>query len=154
MDLSLEGDRSTRRLLDRAMSPALSRDGKWLAFESLRSGTLTTYVVDFPALKQTAQVATDGGRFPVWSTNGRLYYRQVPDSTIMAVDVSGGGTPTISRPQYIARVPDAAAATAAFDLMPDGRILVTDSKGIGWTSEVKVVLNWFTDLRQKAPPAN
>jgi hypothetical protein len=70
----------------------------------------------------------------------------------MAVDV--GGTPMISRPQFVARVPDAAIATAPFDLMPDGRVLVTDSKGIGWTSELKIVLNWFTELRQKAPSSN
>ena len=150
--MSLEGDRSPRRLLDRAMSPALSKDGNWLAFESGRSGTVTSYVVEFPAMKETVQVAPDGGRFPVWSSKGRLYYRQIADSSIMAVDV--GGTPMISRPQFVARVPDAAIATAPFDLMHDGRVLVTDSKGIGWTSELKIVLNWFTELRQKAPSSN
>ena len=152
--VSLEGDRSSRRLVDRALSAAMSRDGKWLAFESARGGTVTTYVADFPALKQIAQVATEGARFPVWSAKGRLYYRHLSDSSIMAVDVGGDGATRISRPQYIASVPESANATAAFDVMPDGRILVTDSKGIGWTSELKIVLNWFTELRQKAPASH
>ena len=76
----------------------ISPDGRWLAYTSNESGVMNVYVAPFaqPGLKRS--VSTNGGRFPVWSRDGReLYY--VRSGQIIAVPVSVGdslqlGTPT------------------------------------------------------------
>ncbi len=55
--------------------PRISPNGRWLAYSSDESGVMNVYVAPFaqPGLKRS--VSTGGGRFPVWSRDGReLYY--------------------------------------------------------------------------------
>jgi eukaryotic-like serine/threonine-protein kinase len=55
--------------------PALSPSGKWIAFESDQSGGAEVYVQPFPAGGAVTRVSPNGGRSPVWASNGRLLYR-------------------------------------------------------------------------------
>ena len=57
-------------------TPALSPDGRWLAYASDESGQAEVYVQPFPSMQGRTQVSAGGGSEPVWSRNGReLYYR-------------------------------------------------------------------------------
>jgi hypothetical protein len=58
------------------MFPALSPDGRWLAYGSNESGTPEIYVRPFPATATAKwQVSTAGGRWPRWAASGReLFY--------------------------------------------------------------------------------
>src|SRR6185503_8818121 len=71
------------------ITPRISPDGRWLAYSSNESGRMNVYVAPLaqPGLKRS--VSPDGGRFPVWSRDGReLYYARagqihaVPISTV------------------------------------------------------------------------
>ena len=56
-------------------APALSPDGRWLAFQSDNSGRTEIYVVDFPGGTQRIQLSVDGGHSPRWSRSGdELFY--------------------------------------------------------------------------------
>ena len=57
--------------------PAVSPDGRWLAYASDESGTSEIYVRPFPdAASARWQVSTAGGFSPVWSHSGKeLFYR-------------------------------------------------------------------------------
>ena len=56
--------------------PAVSPDGRWLAYGSNESGTAEVYVRPFPETGSAKwQVSTAGGREPTWSPSGReLFY--------------------------------------------------------------------------------
>jgi len=58
-------------------SPALSPDGRWLAYASGVSGRKEVYVRPFPNVADGPwQVSTEGGTEPRWAHNGReLFYR-------------------------------------------------------------------------------
>ena len=51
-------------------TPALSPDGKWLAYASDESGSAEIYVQAFPSMQGRTQVSAGGGSEPVWSRTG------------------------------------------------------------------------------------
>ena len=67
-------------------SPALSPDGRWLAYVSDESGRREVYVRSFPAMGARYAVSTGGGTEPMWSPRGdELFYRNGP--SILAAEV-------------------------------------------------------------------
>ena len=50
--------------------PALSPNGKWLAYASSQSGALEVYVESFPKPGSRQKVSTAGGREPTWAPGG------------------------------------------------------------------------------------
>ena len=77
--LSLEGDREPELLLQRSGAqrrPAVSPDGRWLAYMSNESGREEVYVQPFPGLDGKWLISANGGIAPVWGPDGReLFYR-------------------------------------------------------------------------------
>jgi Tol biopolymer transport system component len=151
--LELDDRRTTRPLIATRFSEsgaALSPDGAWMAFTSDQSGLPQIYLTRFPSVEGRIQVSTAGGRAAVWSRDGRrLYYRSFADD-IMAVDVGAGAPPALSKPIAVARVPTATASRGTFDVLPDGRLLVVDDESAGGTAqELRIVVNWFDELRKK-----
>jgi Tol biopolymer transport system component len=59
------------------LAPALSPDGRWLAYVSMESGRGEVYVRPFPGVNQARwQVSRNGGTEPRWAHSGReLFYR-------------------------------------------------------------------------------
>jgi serine/threonine protein kinase len=131
-------------------SAVLSPAGTWLAFTSDQSGRIEVYLTRFPSAENRIQVSTDQGRNPAWSPDGRRLYYRANIGAIMAVDVGAGSPPALSRPVEVARLPVAPPARGHFDVMPDGRLLMVDNESVGAiTQELHIVVNWFTELRQK-----
>ena len=53
-------------------APAISRDGRWLAYSSNETGRHEVFVRPFPDVNDGKwQVSTDGGINPIWAHNGR-----------------------------------------------------------------------------------
>ncbi|MGE5759779.1 MAG: protein kinase domain-containing protein, partial [Gemmatimonadota bacterium] len=77
------------RVFDEYM-PALSPDGRWIAYVSVESGHEEVYVRPFPDVERARwQVSTSGGAQPLWAHSGReLFYVTATDS-LVAVDVRG-----------------------------------------------------------------
>ena len=62
-------------------SPALSPDGRFLAYVAIGSGRSEVHVRTYPAMDRTWPVSVRGGREPVWSPDGRrIYYKSLPDA--------------------------------------------------------------------------
>jgi serine/threonine-protein kinase len=69
-------------------SPALSPNGRWLAYSSNESGQLETYVNSFPDVERVKkQVSTAGGFEPMWSNSGRELFFRNGEQELVAVDV-------------------------------------------------------------------
>ncbi len=77
----------------------VSPDGRWLAYESDRSGAYELWVQPFPTVDAGRwQVSTAGGVQPLWARNGRELFYVAPDGALMAVQWRGSpesaGAPT------------------------------------------------------------
>ena len=135
--------------------PALSPDGRWLAYVSAESGREEVYVRPFPQADRARwQVSTAGGAAPVWAHNGReLFYTSRTDS-LVAVEVSG-------TPDFHAGAQQALFPLTGFQLTPfhQGYAVTPDDRAFimlqstaasgGQGSYLRVVLNWYQELEAK-----
>jgi len=158
--MPLGTDRTPRPLLN---SPAneswaeLSPDGKWLAYGSDSSGRPEVYVQSFPGPGTREQISSGGGDSPLWNRNGReLFYlsRGEAPGTIRVntVDVTLGSTVTAGTPRQLfeGRFGRTGGPTA-YDVSLDGsRLLMSESlvPPIQPVTRIRVVLNWFEELRR------
>jgi serine/threonine protein kinase len=106
----------------------ISLDGRWLAYQSNRSGSSEIYVRPFPntSAGQWA-VSTTGGRMPAWSRN-QLYFFQA-DGALMEVQFDGQSSRWSAGPPkklldalYFSGGNTQVART--YDVVPDGQRLV------------------------------
>ena len=93
MQAAGDGKPAWKPLIERtegALAGPLSPDGRWLVTESTDAdGVQSLFIERFPELRDRQRVSTDGGgRYSVWSTDGRdLYYRRMSDLAMMAVSI-------------------------------------------------------------------
>ena len=63
-------------MLPYAFMPALSPNGKWLAYTSLESAHTQVYLTEFPEAREKWQVSVGAGYDPCWSPDGkRLFFK-------------------------------------------------------------------------------
>jgi Tol biopolymer transport system component len=155
--MPLEGDRQPFPILQTPAietNPALSPDGRWLAFESSQSGRPEVYVTRFPgsrtAVDATAsrwQVSTQGGSRPRWSGDGRaLFYVSLDDLTVMRADVrtSGAGLES-DTPRVAVEIPLMPVVRSPFDVSADGRLLLLE-RTINQSAPLAIVTNWLAAI--------
>jgi serine/threonine-protein kinase len=133
--------------------PAVSPDGKWLAYVTDESGRMEIYVRSLSGGGGRVQVSRDGGQEPAWSRDGRdLFYLETGGggSRMMAVAVTTEPQFRVrSRtPLFDARDYERAAPHANYDVGPDGRFVMIRRAA---ASEVVIVQNWH--LLVDAPDA-
>jgi hypothetical protein len=87
-------------LTRRESSPALSPDGRWLAYDSEadESGRFEVYIWPVAAADRKWQLSIEGGDRPRWSGDGQIGFRS--GRRMMAVDVAtapsfGAGAPRV-----------------------------------------------------------
>jgi Tol biopolymer transport system component len=130
-----------------------SPDGRWIAYASDESGQLEVYLRSYPMSDRKWPVSTHGGTGPRWNRNGReIFYRS--GNKIMAADVSVSGHDVVlSAPRVLfdqRYAYGANTALANYDVSVDGQRFVMVKNDPG-ASHLNVVLNWFDELRQRAP---
>jgi Tol biopolymer transport system component len=151
--LPLEGDRRPFPVLQTPAidtNPALSPDGRWLAYESSQSGRPEVYVTRFPASRNAIaaaaprwQVSTLGGSRPRWSSDGRaLFYVSLDDASVLRAGVHASDAGFESEaPRVFGQIPVMPVARAPFDVAADGRVLVLE-RTINRGVPLAVVTNW------------
>ena len=102
--LTMEGERTVEMLLDAEFgefNPALSPDGRWLAYASNETGTRLSYVQPFPNIDDGQwRVSPDFSWHPVWSPDGReLFYRGQRGTDLMLAQIE-------TEPTFSARTPE------------------------------------------------
>jgi serine/threonine-protein kinase len=108
---------------------AFSPDGRWIAYASTESGQSEVYVRPFPGPGGRVPISTEGGRFPVWSSNGHELFFLGRDQRIMVVDYTANGSsfspgkPRLwSRQQILLNVEG--GSFQPYALAPDGKRFV------------------------------
>ena len=139
--------------------PRVSPDGRWLCYISDESGGWELYVRPFPEGTGKWQISTSGAAgVGQWSPDGRqIYYRVGGKQELMVVDVSTEGSRFLpGKPRLLFE--GALGGTPwglNWDVHPDGRrFLVTDPRtdvDAVQDGHAMLVVNWFDELRQRAP---
>ena len=164
--LSMETERSWRLLLETdadEFGPAISPDGRWLAYVSDETGNHEVYVARFPDLGDRQQVSTDGGLDPLWSPDGReLYYLGTGGAEpyeMRLVSIAPGPPFSVGHSEVLfsrATVVRPTSAARFHDIASDGQrflFLSPQSAGAGAvvSPQINVVLNWTQELLERVP---
>ena len=167
--VSLDGPGTWEPLIQTAAtewSPALSPNGRWLAYTSNETGQQEVYVQRFPELDGRQVISVGGGASPNWSADGReiIYLRAPvgPRDAVMRVtlDIDEGDPPSliVGTPERLFdwQYFGAPGGRRHYDVSPDGqRFLMFTAGGTGNTgtgrTEIKVVLNWHQELLDRVP---
>ena len=90
--LAFDSAPASRTIIPEAFNesaPALSPDGRWLAYQSDQTGRMEVYVRSYPVPGARIPVSLQGGTEPVWAHNGReLFYRAGDSLMVAAVTLS------------------------------------------------------------------
>ena len=132
---------------------AASPDGRWLAYQSNESGRSEIYVRDFAGLSGRLQISTDGGEEPRWSPDGKeLYYRN--NNLLWALTIETKPSIQAGTPRSLFnRVYDFNSNSGeTYDVHPKGgRFLLLSPSKENSSTQIRVVLNWFSELRRLVP---
>ena len=149
-------DRRGGPLVDRAHSesyPALSPNGRWLAYQSGESGRDEIYVQAFDGIstgnKRRWQVSAGGGQMPRWRADGlELFFLAGPGSVMSASTSSAAGDFTFQPPRKLFETRAIPKKSDLYDVSPDGlRLLMNLPYEWPGSSPITVTTNWMQKLR-------
>ena len=143
------------------MYPALSPDGRWLAYAHDESGQFEVHVVRYPELDEGVQVSTAGGYMPAWSPGGdELFYLRRGSSSseeavMMAAAVSTTDRFSPEAPRELFRGHfQHSRQTRTYDVAPDGRFLMVERDTGSLASRatsLQFIENWTEELKERVP---
>jgi len=140
----------------REMSPALSPDGRWLAYASNRTGRDEVYVRPFPNVGDSQwQVSTEGGVQPLWAHNGReLFYLRWLDE-LVAVEYETRPTfrPLTEHPLFsvVELTRSGSPWNHSYAVGIDDQRFVMLKRLGGGPPELLLTFNWFEELKRLVP---
>ena len=126
---------------------SVSPDNRWMAYSSTRSGNSEIYVHPIREGGASVRASSRGGGYPLWSLDGKeLDFLRGRD----VVSVSfrdDGGRAILGNEQLIFQVP---GSSRLYGRSPDGRrFLVAHPSEPDPVPGIRVVLNWFDELKAK-----
>jgi Tol biopolymer transport system component len=133
--------------------PALSPDGRWLAYASNESGAFEVYVRPFPETATAKwQVSTAGGSEPAWASTGREVLYINGRSEMVSAEIQPGVTFSVGKQRVLFSVSpfSRTGPIPSFSLSPDDkRFLMVREGESTQQSELIVAENWLEGLRGK-----
>jgi serine/threonine-protein kinase len=138
--------------------PAISPDGRWLAYQSNQSGKFDVYVQTFPppATSSGAKlVSNNGGTLPRWSRTGHELVYKSGDQLMTVSYTANGATFIADKPRVWI---DSLSGASGFDwdLAPDGkRVVALVPEGTAQSPapehEIVMLQNFADELRRRVP---
>ena len=128
--------------------PAISPDGKWLAYGSNETGDNEVFVVPFPNVTAAQwQVSRAGGSDPHWSTRGdELFYRD-NERFLVSVPISTKPMLSMGAPKRLfSMAPYLRGFAVGHD---DQRFLMVKSTNNGARDRLSVYESWMEAVRKK-----
>ena len=150
-------------------SPALSPDGRWLAFCSDTTGTLEVYVARFPSGTGQRRITTNGGNQPLWRQDGRaLFFQEFRfddqgrrSAEHSVVTVHADDALELGTPQSLFVADDGAAPRRSYTFSNNSAVYHASADGGQFlmvyeprptpATEINIVLNWHQELLERVP---
>jgi hypothetical protein len=136
------------------VAPALSPDGRWIAYASNESGRYEVYVRPFPGVNDGRwQISGNGGNEPLWAHSGRELFYRAGNGDLMAVTVAGGSAFVAAEQRRLFAAAPYLSNTAhtEYQLSPDDRrflfkrLVGAEIAGARAATAV-LVQDWLTEL--------
>jgi serine/threonine-protein kinase len=136
------------------ITPEVSPDGRWIAYQSDESGAPEIYVRPYPNIDSgRVQISSERGTRPMWNRNGReLFFLDAQGRLSVAPITVSGGT---LWPGAVRRVLDTAYHAGfttrgfnlrGYDVSPDGQrflMIKNTDEASGKGAVITMVLNWL-----------
>ena len=141
----LEGDPFSQR------NPSISRDGKWIAYESNSVGDWQVFVRPYPDWTDAEwQVSIDGGTAPRWARDGSAIFFKGPEQ-MMRAEVTDSSEFQVNVPVPLFNLkPYRSSLLVNYDLADDGRFLMikirSDIQSETAREQIVLVPNWYSQL--------
>jgi Tol biopolymer transport system component len=139
---------------------AFSPDGHWIAYQSNAQPGSRVYVRRFPPTEPAYEAPQDGDtHHPAWSPDGKELFYVAGASLAGSMSASTRPSVSFGSPVRLLRsgfVTAAPGGVRTFDVLPDGQhfigvVPVGETESSAGPPQIHVVLNWFEDVRQRAP---
>jgi Tol biopolymer transport system component len=133
---------------EKVLSPAVSPDGHWVAYQEEDSGRPEVYVTSFPTPGGKTQVSVNGGSEPRWRRDGKELFYIAPGDKLTAVDVIPGARVQFGIPHELFPMPEHASGilwldSGIFEAFDNGQhFLIHEHVDITAHQPVRVLLNW------------
>ena len=152
LPLAGAGGKSAASLFFQSPGPDLngrfSLDDKWIAYDSVESGTRQTFVAPYPGPGGKRQISAAGGGMPRWRADGRELYFVMPDGQLMAAEVTI--RPGMLEVGAVQKLFDGIVTTRGmtFDVSADGQKFLVVEDSSGPTPPLTLVQNWTQTLKK------
>lgn len=133
-------------------APAVSPDGRWLAYQSDETGRVEIIVRAIGGLEARVQVSNMGGSEPVWDPRGHvLYYGEVEGDRQRLIKASLRTSPSLSIDSREILFPDLRLDEADnhpnYDIHPNGDRFVMPERAT--SGGLVAVFDWVSSLRDR-----
>ena len=133
-----------------------SRDGKWLAYVTVREGGgPEVFVSPVPVEGPGTQVTSGGGRYPRWNREGDELFFATPAGNLMRVAVTAKA-PDLEFGEPVLLYDGLSTTTGwpnrPFDVTPDGQrclVIKDDPYAPAERPELRLVVNWIEELKER-----
>jgi dipeptidyl aminopeptidase/acylaminoacyl peptidase len=133
-----------------AIHPAVTPDGKWLAYESRRTGRPEVFIRPFGG-GTDRQISLDGGSVSGWSPDGRTLYYSPAGRQVVAASIQFGSNVEVVARRTVFHVPfpvsPGASSRSPLSVAPDGKRLATLTR-TDVDTKIVVITNWLGELRR------
>jgi Tol biopolymer transport system component len=127
---------------------AVSRDGRWVVYESPESGRMEVYLASYPAFTGRRQISNGGGSQPLWSRDGKELFYLTVDGKVVRVDVKGAGTLETGPPHVLFQAPiKVNQSQTEYSVTGDGKRFIFREPVAESSMPITVVLNWTSGLK-------
>jgi eukaryotic-like serine/threonine-protein kinase len=139
------------------ISAAFSPDGRWVAYSYGGPGNTSTFVQPFPATGAKYLIAA--AYHPFWSPDGRELFFHPRGSRFEASAITTKPSFSFASPLELptGNLVERATFERNIDITPDGKrfvgVIASDQTQSGTmvAPQIQVVLNWFEELKRRAP---